>query len=217
MTPVTLIIVDDHPIFRTGLKEVLERQDDVRVVGEAGDGAEALALIQAARPDIALMDIDLPKLDGLQVVSRVRELGLPTRIVVLTAHKQPEFFNAFMDADVAGYLLKENAATELIACLRSVARHEPYVSPSLTRMLLARRESAAELRRQRPGLHLLTPAESRILKLIAEDKTTKEIASMLGISPNTVDNHRANISQKIGLQGTHSLLKFAFENKSRLG
>jgi DNA-binding CsgD family transcriptional regulator len=124
-------------------------------------------------------------------------------------------FDAFLDLGVAGYVLKENASAELIACLKAVAAGDPYVSPSLTRLLLRRRQAADQLRSERPGIDRLTPAERRILRLIAEDKTSKEIASHLGVSPNTVDNHRANICEKLGLRGTHSLLKFAFDNKSK--
>ena len=130
--------------------------------------------------------------------------------------EQKEMFDAFLDIGVAGYVLKENAPSELIACLKAIAAGEPYVSPSLTRLLLRRRQAVDQLRSERPGLDRLTPSERRILILIAEDKTSKEIAAQLGVSPNTVNNHRANICEKLALRGTHSLLKFAFDNESRL-
>jgi DNA-binding NarL/FixJ family response regulator len=216
MNPLRLVIADDHPIFRAGLRAVLARSPEIQVVGEAGDGAEALDQVRQFKPDIAIVDIDMPKCDGLRFAASVRDAQIPVKVVVLTAHPQKEMFDAFLDLGVAGYVLKENASAELIACLKAVSEGEPYVSPSLTRLLLRRRQAADQLRTERPGIDRLTPAERRILRLIAEDKTSKEIATQLGVSPNTVDNHRANICEKLGLRGTHSLLKFAFDNKSRL-
>ncbi len=216
MNPLRLVIADDHPIFRAGLRAVLARSPEIQVVGEAGDGAEALDQVRQFKPDIAIVDIDMPKCDGLRFAASVRDAQIPVKVVVLTAHPQKEMFDAFLDLGVAGYVLKESASAELIACLKAVSEGEPYVSPSLTRLLLRRRQAADQLRTERPGIDRLTPAERRILRLIAEDKTSKEIATQLGVSPNTVDNHRANICEKLGLRGTHSLLKFAFDNKSRL-
>jgi len=216
MNPLRLVIADDHPIFRAGLRAVLARSPEIQVVGEAGDGAEALDQVRQFKPDIAIVDIDMPKCDGLRFAASVRDARIPVKVVVLTAHPQKEMFDAFLDLGVAGYVLKENASAELIACLKAVAEGEPYVSPSITRLLLRRRQAADQLRTERPGIDRLTPAERRILRLIAEDKTSKEIATQLGVSPNTVDKHRANICEKLGLRGTHSLLKFAFDNKSRL-
>jgi DNA-binding NarL/FixJ family response regulator len=216
MNPLRLVIADDHPIFRAGLRAVLARSPEIQIVGEAGDGAEALDQVRQFKPDIAIVDIDMPKCDGLRFAASVRDAQIPVKVVVLTAHPQKEMFDAFLDLGVAGYVLKENASAELIACLKAVSEGEPYVSPSLTRLLLRRRQAVDQLRTERPGIDRLTPAERRILRLIAEDKTSKEIATQLGVSPNTVDNHRANICEKLGLRGTHSLLKFAFDNKSRL-
>lgn len=216
MNPLTLVIADDHPIFRAGLRAVLARSPEIQVVGEAGDGTEALELVNRLHPAVAIVDIDMPRCDGLRFAAAIRDAKSPVKVVVLTAHPQKEMFDAFIDLGVAGYVLKENASSELIACLKAIAAGDPYVSPSLTRHLLRRRQAADQLRSERPGIDRLTPSERRILRLIAEDKTSKEIASMLGVSPNTVDNHRANICEKLGLRGTHSLLKFAFDNKSRL-
>lgn len=216
MNTLRLVIADDHPIFRAGLRAVLARSPEIQVVAEAGDGAEALEQVRQFNPDVALVDIDMPRCDGLQFAAAIRDSKLAVKVVVLTAHPQKEMFDAFLDLGVAGYVLKENASSELIACLKAVAAGDPYVSPSLTRLLLRRRQAADQLRSERPGIDRLTPAERRILRLIADDKTSKEIASHLGVSPNTVDNHRANICEKLGLRGTHSLLKFAFDNKSKL-
>lgn len=217
MTPIRVLIADDHPIFRAGLRAVLDRHSTLQIVAEAGDGDEALDLVNRTHPDIALVDIDMPRSDGIRFATAVRDAALPVKVVILSAHSQREMFDAFMDLGVSGYVLKENASAELFACLQSVSRGEPYVSPTLTRHLLKRRQGVEQLRSDRPGMERLTPAERRILRLIAEDKTSKEIAATLSVSPNTVDNHRANICDKLGLRGTHSLLKFAFDNKSRLG
>jgi DNA-binding NarL/FixJ family response regulator len=131
-------------------------------------------------------------------------------------HEDEDLFNEAMDIGVDGYVLKENAVADLINAIRSVAEGNTFVSPSLTGLLLRRRTQSAELKLEKPGVEFLTPTERRILKLITQDQTTKEIAASLGISTRTVDTHRGNVSKKLHLSGSHSLLKFAFANKSRL-
>ena len=213
---VTVLIADDHPIFRRGLREVIEEDASVKLLGEAQDGQGALKFIQDFKPRVAVLDHDMPQLNGLQVARAVRQRKLSTSLVMLTMFKEERLFNEAMDAGFLGYVLKENAARDLLECIHSVADEKPFITPSLSRFLLHRGTCARALASENPGLEKLTPAERRILKLIAEDFTSKEIGDQLGISFHTVENHRANISAKLLLSGSHSLLKFAFENKSRL-
>jgi DNA-binding NarL/FixJ family response regulator len=215
-TPITILIADDHPIFRKGLCEVLAEDRALRVVRETGDGAEALRLIQELRPAIAILDIHMPKLSGLQVIRSLWENKSLVKIILLTMHEDEDLFNEAMNLGVSAYVLKENAAADLLNAVRCVAEGKTFVSPSLADLLLRRSKQSAALRKEKAGLELLTATEGRILKLIAEDKTTKEIAEALGISTRTVDTHRQNISHKLNLSGSHSLLKFAYDNKSRL-
>lgn len=212
----TIIIADDHPVFRRGLKMVIESDAGLAVVAEASDGAEALAEIENHQPDLVVLDVNMPQLNGFDVARELEKRRARTAIVFLTMHKDEEMFNAAMDLGVGGFILKDSAVTEILDCLKTVLKGEPYISPQLSGFLLNRSRRASELSRAIPALERLTPTERRILTLIADYKTSKEIADILCIHSRTVDNHRTNISQKLDLKGSHALLKFAVENKSRI-
>ena len=196
--------------------DVLHADAALEIVKEAVDGVEALRFIQELRPAVAVLDIEMPRLSGLEVATEIQKRCLPVELIFITAYKDPETFDEAMTLGVKGYVLKENAAIDIVAGIKAVARGERYISPSLSGLLFRRAESARTLRAERPGLETLTPAERRILKSISLDQTTKEIAAELNLSHRTIENHRANISRKLGLQGSHSLLKFAYDNKSNL-
>jgi DNA-binding NarL/FixJ family response regulator len=212
---VTVVIADDHPIFRRGLCEVIDEDACVKLAGEADHGQAALQLIQQFTPTVAVLDHDMPRLNGLQVARAVRQQKLGTALIMLTMFKEERLFNEAIDAGFLGYVLKENAAQDLLNCIHAVAAGNSFISPSLSTFLLQRHVRGNTLAIENPGLEKLTPGERRIIKLVAEDFTSKEIAEQLGISFHTVENHRAHISTKLGLSGSHSLLKFAFEHKSR--
>ncbi|MFL6211962.1 MAG: response regulator [Pyrinomonadaceae bacterium] len=211
-----ILIADDHPIFREGLRKVIEREPDFEVVAEATDGATALAALRALRPEVAVLDIDLPQLDGFEVVRTLRREALPTGVVFLTMHNDEEMVNEALDLGVSGYVVKDSAVTDIVASVRAAAAGQHFFSPSIAGYLVQRRARATELAARKPGLNELTPTERRILRLIAENKTSREIATELFISHRTVENHRANICQKLDLRGSHALLKFALEHKSQL-
>jgi DNA-binding NarL/FixJ family response regulator len=214
--PITVLIADDHPIFRKGLCEVLSEDPSIKLVAEVADGAAALQKIRELKPQAAVLDLDMPQMNGLQLAQRISELKLPVAVVILTMHKEEMVFNEAMNAGILGFVLKENAASDLLGCIHAVVGGQSFISPSLSSFLLNRRRGAKDLLQETPGLQTLTPAERRILKLIAEDLTSKEIADRLGLSPHTVENHRAKICERLNLRGSHSLLKFAYDNKSRL-
>ena len=213
---VRILIADDHPLFRQGLRQTIETTPAFQVIREAGDGHAALQSIRDLTPDLCILDINMPGSDGLAVVRQMRAQRLRTEVIILTMYNEEELFNAAMDLNVKGYVLKESAVSDILDAIRTVMAGHRYISPKLSDFLLTRRAGAESLRREKPGLDKLTPAERRILKLIAEDKTSKEIADELGLSPRTVENHRTNICAKLDVHGVHSLVKFAYENKSRL-
>lgn len=213
---ISIVIADDHPIVRAGLKQAIETDPLLRVVAEATDGEVALALIRELQPAIAVLDIDMPKLDGLAVARAFRQQRLPVRIVFLTIHGEEDLFNAAMDLDAQAYLLKESALTEIVHGLRAVAAGQYYVSAPLTGYLVQHRTRAQRATETTPGVSALTATERRILHLIAGGHATKEIAATLAISPRTVENHRSNICQKLGLVGPHALMRFALQRKSEL-
>lgn len=214
-TETTIIMADDHPIFRQGLKALIEKEASFRVVSEASDGLKALELIKQHPPEIAILDLNMPELDGFGVAEQVRKMNLPVKIIILTMHKDELHFNRAVDLKVDGYVIKDSAATEVIDCLKSITRGMEYFSPALSSFLLGRSRRTEQLQEQ-ADFDELTATERRVLLLLAELKTTKEIASALGISPRTVDNHRAHICAKLGLQGSHALVKFALQHKGQL-
>jgi DNA-binding NarL/FixJ family response regulator len=211
-----IFIVDDHPLFRAGLRQVILDDDRFELIGQTGDGQEAMAFIETNKPDVAVLDLKLPRLSGLEIAHRVQTRRLKTRVIILTMHNEEELCNRAMDNGVMGFVLKENAVDEIIEAIAAVAEGRHYFSPSVSGHLIRRRERADSLTREKPGLKDLTKAELRILKLIAMKKTSREIAAELFISPRTVEAHRANICTKLDLRGSHSLLYFALSHKSEL-
>jgi DNA-binding NarL/FixJ family response regulator len=213
---ITVLIADDHPIFRAGLRQVIEADPGVRVVAEAGSGDEALAAIESVSPDLAVLDIDMPGRDGLDVARALRDRRSSTRVIVLTLHKDSWFLNAALDAGVHGYVPKESAVTEIAGAIRSVHAGQQYVSPALSSLLITRSRRADALAKELPALDALTPTEMKVLRLVAEVKTTKEIAAVLCISPRTVEHHRTSIASKLDLHGAHALTRFALKHQSAL-
>ncbi|MGH9823844.1 MAG: response regulator transcription factor [Blastocatellia bacterium] len=213
---IRIVIADDHPIFRQGLRQVIEQASHLKVVAEAEDGIRAFDRIQEARPDIAILDIDMPHEDGFEVARKLREHRLPVAVIFLTMHKDEMHFNEALDIGVKGYLLKDNVAADVVNCIDAIAAGGDYISPALSTHLLNRAKRATALAEQQPGLAGLTATERRILGLLAEYKTSKEIAGVLCVSVRTVENHRANICTKLDLHGAHALVKFAIQHKSEL-
>lgn len=211
-----LLIVDDHPIFRRGLREVIGEDARFQIVGEASDGEEAMRMIGELKPQIAIVDIDMPRLNGLEMARALQNSQHPVTTIFLTMYREEDMFNAAMDLGVKAYVLKENAADDLLAALEKASEGGVFVSPSMSGVHQRRADRVKELLISKPQIDHLTPAERRILKLIAEDRTSKEIADLLQISIKTVENHRLNVCHKLNLHGSHSLLKFAFDHKSQL-
>lgn len=212
----TVLIADDHPLFRAGLRQAIEEDREMQVVGEAADGVAALEMITQRSPDVAVLDIGMPKMTGLEVARAVQERSAFVAVVILTNYKEEEMFNEAMDAGVRGYILKDTAAVDILQAIRTVTMGKYYISPSLSGYLISRSRRAATLLEQKPSLADLTPAEQRVLRLISLHKTSKEIAEELHVSYKTIETHRTNIASKLNIHGSHSLLKFALENKSSL-
>jgi len=213
---ISIVIADDHPIFRKGLRQVIEADAGLKVVAEADDGESAVASIETSHPLVAIVDVNMPGKDGFEVARAVRDKRLSTQMVILSMYKDERFFNAALDAGVRGYVLKDSAITEVVGCIRAVLAGDTYISPQLSTFLINRLNRAAALAREKPAVDLLTPSERRVLKLVAEYKTSKEIADRLCVSVRTVEHHRANIAEKLELHGTHALIRFAVGHQSEL-
>lgn len=213
---IRIILADDHPIVRQGLRQMIESDPRLTIVAEARNGREALDLIEKHQPQIAVLDIDMPEMDGFAAAREINRRGLSVEIVFLTMHSEPKIFYAAMDLGVKGYVLKDSAVQDIAASIKAVAAGTSYISPTLSGLLFNRRRREAELEKSVPGLPLLTPAELKVIKLIADGKSSTEIAESLFISRRTVEAHRAHISRKLQLQGNLSLVRFALEHKEEL-
>src|SRR5712691_9984812 len=193
---ITVLIADDHPIFRKGLRQVIETDSQLKIMAEASDGEAAIGYLAELKPAVAVLDIDMPGKDGFAIADYVRAHDLPVEIIFLTMHADEQIFNSALDVGVKGYVLKDDAVSGLIKAIRAVAAGENYISPELATYLVRRADQAAALVRQKPTLASLTATEQRVLKMIADYKTSREIADELHISFRTVERHRANICEK---------------------
>lgn len=210
---IRVLIADDHPIFRRGLRQTIESDPRLQVVAEAADGAEVLAQIEQTAVQVAVLDIDMPVLDGFAVARQLAARNSPVAVIFLTMHRDEHFLNAALDLGVRGYVLKDNAIADLVNSIRAVAAGQNYISPQFSTYLLNRARQPAG---PSPSWQRLTPTERKVLKLLAVYRTSREIADELCLSPRTIENHRAHIAEKLGLKGAHALLKFAIENQSHL-
>lgn len=210
---IRILIADDHPIFRRGLRMVIESDASLKVVAEVGNGAEALQKIEDLEPDVAVLDFNMPVMDGLAVAQEIQKKNLPTIPVFLTMHSDEILFNAAVNAEVKGFVVKDSAANDITACVKSVAAGQSFFSSVLSQFLLDRRRATSA---EKSFLENLTTAECRVLRLIAEAKTSREIADLLFISLRTVEHHRAHISAKLNLSGKNGLLTFALTNKTEI-
>ena len=213
---ISILIADDHPLMRKGLRLSVEEDPGLKVVGEAADGETALSMIAKLQPDIVLLDIEMPKLDGLGVARELVKRGVKTQIIFLTLHSDHDLFRSAMDLGCRGYILKDSAVQEVVAGVCAVASGRPYLSSAITANVLQRPEPAAA--HDQTIMSTLTPTERRIMRMIAQGKTSKVIGGDLSIHYRTVENHRTSICRKLELEGegANALLRYALQNKDQL-
>lgn len=211
----TVLLADDHALIRGGLRQIIEQKNDYQII-EADNGEDALRIIREQHPQVAILDIEMPGLTGFDVAKRVHSEGISIDIIFLTMFKDETLFNKAMDIGVKGYVLKENSVADILRCIESVLAGKHYLSPEISGFLINRNTKLATPATDKEGLHLLTPAEKNILKLLATMKTNQEMAEELNVSIKTIQNHRHNICNKLDISGTHALLKFAMEHAHQL-
>jgi DNA-binding NarL/FixJ family response regulator len=212
---IRILLADDHPVVRRGLKTSIEEDPSLKVIAEAGDGVEALDLIRKHKPQLAILDIDMPRLDGLGVAKEVRRLQLDTQMIFLSFHQDEDIVRAVLSAGGKGYLVKDSAMQEIVVAVRTVVSGKTYVSSTIAVQLLAGPDSSGESS-QNSLIRDLTASERRILQLIAEGLSSKEIGNELSIHYRTVENHRTNICRKLKIEGANALLRFAVQHKGKL-
>jgi len=208
MTPIRVVVADDHAILREGIKVLLQGQGDVVVVGEAEDGRQAVQRCQELRPDVVLMDIAMPGLGGYEATLEIRRLLPSIRVLVLTQYDNKEYVLRFLRAGAAGYVLKKAVATELLSAIRAVARGETYLHAAVAGAVV-QDALGGELASEEDAYDRLSEREKQVLKLVAEGSTNKEIASLLDIAVKTVMAHRTNLMAKIGAHSRTDIFKFA--------
>jgi DNA-binding NarL/FixJ family response regulator len=206
MAKIQVLLVDDHVILREGLRSLLSLQEDIEVVGEAGDGQAALELIGSLKPDIVLMDIAMPVMDGLAATRRIKQDFPEVRVLILTQHDNREYVFSLLQAGAVGYILKKAGGAEVVTAIRSAFAEGAFLPPSIAREVMDRYIQRPQAETGRPHL---TEREKQVLRLIAEGKTNKEIAETLFLSIKTVMVHRTNIMEKLDIHNRTELVKYA--------
>ena len=201
---IRILLADDHALVRHGFRMILAAQPDMEIAGEAGNGREAVELAQKLKPDVVVMDVAMPELNGIEATRRIIELAPRARVLALSMHKDAVYVREILRAGARGYLLKDSADADLLAAVRAVAKGEGYLSPGVSDAVLS------DYRRHvTDPLDLLTSREREVLQLIAEGKTNKEIATSLNLSVYTVEAHRGRLMEKLNLHSTGELVRFA--------
>jgi DNA-binding NarL/FixJ family response regulator len=213
-SPIRVLLADDHDILREGLKALLSMQGDMVIVGEAYTGREAVELAQRLKPDVVLLDVSMPELDGLEACRRIRAHQPQVQVLVLTMHEREDYLRQALEAGAAGYLVKRTAATELRLAVRAVAQGDTFLSPSMARTLVRhylslREEGAAADAAAADPYESLSSREREVLKLVAEGCTNQDIAEQLVLSVKTVQAHRAHLMEKLGLRDVTHLVRYA--------
>jgi DNA-binding NarL/FixJ family response regulator len=206
---IRVLIADDHSVVRQGLRVWLERSGSIEVVGEAANGREAVALTEELKPDVVIMDIAMPLLNGIDATAQITRRDPNVKVIILSMHTDESYILRALGAGAKGYLLKESTETDVLPAVRNVQEGKPYFSPSITRVLL---EDYIRVMRQnnlQDSYDLLTEREKEVLQLLAHGKSNKEVAQILNLSPHTIDSHRTNLMQKLGVHNTAEIVLYA--------
>jgi two-component system response regulator NreC len=218
MTKIRLLLADDHPLVRSGLMSLLEPLKEFQIVGEAGDGREAVALARKLKPDVVIIDLSMPVMSGVEATKLIREQVPESKVLVLTMHENEEYVFQILRSGAGGYILKNCGRDELAAAIRAVSKGEKFFSPKVSEMMVQaylRKAEARETHVVDPAQAPLTPRETEVLACVAEGMTNQEIAEKLFISARTVETHKTNIMQKLGIEDTAKLIRYAVEMRMK--
>jgi DNA-binding NarL/FixJ family response regulator len=214
MSALRILIADDHEVVRAGVRSLLESQPDCEICGEAVTGRQVVALAQQLKPDVAILDITMPELNGLEATRQIRKIAPTVQVLILSVHESEELVREIIDAGAHGYVLKSDAGRELTAAVQALRKHETFFTSRIAQIALRayRNKKPTGNAPPSPGA-MLTPREREVLQLLAEGKSNKETASALGISVMTVETHRSNIMHKLGAHSVAELVHYAVRQK----
>ena len=209
MNPIRVLLADDHKLIRAGLVLVVQQQPGLSVIGEADDGRQAVQLVESLKPDVVVMDIGMPNLNGIEAARQITASRPDTAVVILSMHADEGYVLRALKAGARAYLLKDSATTDLVQAIRAVVEGKSFFSPAVSKVLL--QDYMRKLRRTgaEDSYDLLSPREREVLQLVAEGKSNKEVANLLNLSTYTVETHRAKIMQKLNLKGVPELILYA--------
>jgi two-component system response regulator NreC len=210
---ISILIADDHTLLRSGIRALLEDEHDMVVVGDANDGREAVRLAALLKPNVILMDIAMPLLNGLEATRQIKREHPEINVLVLTMYDHEEYFRQMLEVGASGYIIKRVAASELVGAIRAVYNGEAVLSPAITRLLLEDYLNRESFTKEKDDPNALSSREREVLQLIAEGKTSREIAEILNLSVKTVQSHRTNLMQKLDLHDRGDLIKYAIQKK----
>lgn len=208
-----IVVADDHELVRRGIRDLLQAQGNWKVVGEARGGREAIKIVKRLKPDIAIVDITMPDMDGLEVTRRIRDIARETQILILTMHESDQMVRRVMEIGARGYVLKSDMAAQLIQAVKDLANGKISLTPKVSEMVLEGFLKAGESKQPENGHAQPTPREIEIIRLLAAGKTNKEIAAELGITLRTVETHRGRVMMKMGLHSLTELIHYAIRDK----
>ncbi|HXZ80601.1 MAG TPA: response regulator transcription factor [Terriglobales bacterium] len=209
MRRIRILLADDHKLMRSGLKLLIEQQQDMTVVGEADDGRQAVALAKSLKPDVVVLDIGMPNLNGIEAAHQIAQTDPAPALVMLSMHSDESYVLRALKAGARGYLLKDSAESELIRAVHAVTEAKSFFSPAVSKVLLDDYMRKLQRSGVEDSYELLTPREREILQLVAEGKSNKDVANLLNLSVYTVETHRANIMEKLNLRGVPELILYA--------
>lgn len=209
---IRVVIADDHHLVRQGIRMLIEKSGEVRVVGEAEDGQQAVQLAQQLVPDVVVVDVAMPRLNGIEAIGRIRGLGIKTRTLVLSMYTDPAIVRRALDSGAGGYLLKRSLADELLLAIRAVSRGGIYLSPEVSGPIVSQALHSPQAGGLADSPARLSPREREVLQLIAEGRTNREMAQLLGISEKTVEKHRGGLMAKLALHNTAALVRYALRH-----
>jgi len=210
--PISILLVDDHTIVRQGLAKVLEAESGFSVIGEARDGREAISQVEQLKPDVVLMDITMPMLNGIEATRQIKKFNPKTKVIILSMHSHNRFISELFSLGASGYLLKDSSGTDIINAINAATRGDTYLSPSISRQVIEDYVSLKRTKSSREELYSqLSNREREVFQMIAEGRSTKEIAEILCVSMSTVKTHRSNIMEKLQMDNISQLIHFAIE------